>query len=114
MNPYTQACLPDQRLSKNTLLALLPSKLDTSRVIVVGTTQVIDISNLPAETVNSHLNDGSWTYYETLLPRRMLVENSNWTITSFNPKSRNVCVNIVAPSGVRYLNFTVSELAPKF
>lgn len=110
MNLYTQACLPDQRLSKNSLLAMLYSHLDTSRAIVVETGAVIDISGmLPAE-INPHLNDKTWVYYEECQPRRMLLTNTDWQISSFNPRTRQVCVRIFAQSGMRALNFTLNPL----
>jgi len=91
---------------------MLSSKLDTSRVIVAATGEIIDVSGLAASEINSHINDGSWVYYEELLPRRMLLTNPNWQITSFNPKSRSVCVQIFAVSGMRALNFTLQPLTP--
>ena len=114
MNPYTQACLPGQMLSKTSLLALLPSKIDTTRIIVTATGQIIDVSQLPQIDINPHLNDGSWIYYETLLPRRMLLTNPEWQITSFNSTSRRVCVQIFAEAGMRVLNFTLQPLVAKF
>lgn len=113
MNPYTQACLPDQRLSKSTLLAMLNSKLDTSKVIVAATGEVIDVSEMADSEILPHINDGSWVYYEEFLPRRMLLTNPDWQITSFNPKSRLVCVQIFAVSGMRVLNFTLQPLTIK-
>ena len=114
MNPYLRACLPDQRLSKPTLLAMLDSDLDTSKVIVASSGEIIDISKMPQEDINPHLNNGSWIYYENRLPRRILLTNQNWRITSFNPSSRLVCVQIFAESGMRVLNFTLPQLSPKF
>lgn len=110
MNPYLQACLPDQRMSKSTLLAMLNSQLDTSKVIVVATGEVIDVSQMAQTDINPHLNNGSWVYYEENQPRRMLLTNPQWQITSFNPRSRQVCVQIFAPSGMRVLSFTLQPL----
>ena len=114
MKPYTQACLPGDYLSKTSLLAFLPSKIDTTRAIVTATGQVIDVSQLPQNQINPHLNDGSWIYYETLLPRRMLLTNPQWQITSFSGATRRVCVQIFAESGMRVLNFTLPQIIATF
>jgi len=114
MNPYLQACLPDQRLSKPSLLAMLDSHIDTSKVIVVSSGEIIDVSQMAQTEINPHLNDGTWIYFEDRYPRRILLTNQNWRITSFNPASRLVCVQIFATSGMRVLNFTLPQLAPKF
>lgn len=112
MNPYTQACLPDQRLSKYTLLAMLDSQLNTSKVIVAATGEVIDVSRMAQPTILPHIDSGTWVYYEESLPRRMLLTNPEWQIISFNPQSRQVCVRIFAKSGMRALNFTLRPLTP--
>jgi hypothetical protein len=114
MNLNRQACVPDQRLAKATLLAMLDSKLDTTRAIVVSTGEIIDISQLPPTEILPHINDGTWVFFEELLPRRMLVINKNWQIVSFYPRTRMVCVKIFANSGMRLLNFTLNEIVPKF
>jgi len=114
MNPYLQACLPDQRLSKATLLAMLDSNIDTSKVIVVSSGEIIDVSQMAQTDINPNLNNGTWTYYEDRLPRRLLITNPNWKIVSFNPASRLVCVQIFPLSGMRVLNFTLPQLSIKF
>lgn len=114
MNPYLQACLPDQRLSKHSLLAMLDSHIDTSKVIVVSSGEIIDVNGLPQTEINPNINDGTWIYYEDRLPRRILLINPNWQITSFNPASRKVCVQIFAQSGMRVLNFTLPQFVAKF
>lgn len=114
MNPFLQACLPDQRLSKLSLLAMLDSHIDTSKIIVVSSGEIIDVSQMAQTEINPNVNDGTWVYYEDRLPRRMLVANQNWRITSFNPASRRVCVQIFANSGMRVLNFTLPQLSSRF
>ena len=113
MNLYMQACLPDQRLSKNSLLAMLNSQLDTSKAIVVATGAVIDISEMPLTEINPHINDRSWVYYEESMPRRMLLTNPEWQITSFNPASRQVCVQMFTKSGMRVFTFALQPLIVK-
>jgi hypothetical protein len=89
---------------------MLSSKVDTSKAIITATGEVIDISGMTQKEILPHINDGSWVYYEELLPRRLLLTQPEWEITSFNPKSRMVCVRIYATSGMRVLNFTLQPL----
>jgi hypothetical protein len=105
-----QPCTNIERLQKVTLLAMLNSKPDTTRAIVSKTGEVIDISNLEQNIVNKNINNGTWVYYELLVPRRMLLINPDWSIVSFDPMSKKVCVNINAKSGTRHLNFTLNPL----
>ena len=114
MNLSKQSCQPDQNLRNKTLLAFLPSQIDTSKAIVVGTGQVIDISQMAHEDIYSNFNNGTWVYYEKLQPRRMLVSNNNWTVVSFSPRTRLVCIYIQTNSGSRMLNITLSQISPKF
>lgn len=114
MNPYLQACIPDQRLSKSTLLAMLDSNLDKSKVFVVSSGDILDVRQTEQTEINSKINNGTWVFYEDRLPRRLLVGNQNWRIVSFNSKSRLVCVQIFAKSGMRMLNFTLPQLYPIF
>lgn len=106
----SQPCTNLYSMPKVTLLAMLNSKLDTTRAIVTSTGEVIDISNLAQNIINQNINNGTWVYYELLSPRRMLLVNPNWSIVSFDPMSRKVCVNIIAKSGTRHLNFTLNPL----
>ena len=103
-NPYT--------LPKSTLLAMLKTNPDYSRAVVVATGEVLDISTTPKNVIQSNINKKVWVYYEQLLPRKMLILNSNWTVNSFDPFSRNVCVSIFANSGTTVLNFTLDPLTP--
>ena len=114
MNINRQACNSYQLLSKATLLALLPSKIDESRAIVKNTGEIIDISQFTLIEIQPYLNNGNWIYYEENLPRRMLLTNPNWSINSFDPVSKQVCVSIYAKSGKRELNFTLSSPTVKF
>lgn len=106
----SQACSNIANLNKPTLLAMLPSKVDRSRAIVVETGTVIDITDISQNIINTNINNHTWVYYEEKLPRRMLLTNPNWTIVSFDPLSRNVCVDIFAVSGKNRLNFTLQPL----
>lgn len=102
---YRQACSGQQPLLQQTLLGLLPSKLDTTKAIVVQTGAVVDLTNVASTTIDANLNSGTWVYYETLRPRQILLTNPNWTVLSFDPQRKEACVQIRSPSGVRTLNF---------
>ncbi len=107
------ACYPYERLPKSTLLAMLESQIDTSRVIIVGTGEVLETNYFSQHFINSKIKNGTWVYYEKLQPRRMMVSNPDWTITSFDPFSRMVCVQLFTNSGMRMLNFTLPNLSNK-
>ena len=107
----SQPCTNLALIPKETLLAMLNSSIDKSRAIIVETGQVISISNISQNIINSNINNGTWVYYELLLPRRMFLTNPNWRIVSFDSMSRKVCVDISADSGTRRLNFTLQPLS---
>ncbi len=109
MNTYSQACSAQHRLSKNTLLAMLISQVDTTKVIVVASGEVIPTNQVSQDDLDYNLNNKTWVYYENLMPRRMLLTNPNWTINSFNPVNKQVCVQIFAQSGIRNLTFVLPE-----
>lgn len=110
---YRQACQPGQRLSKNNLLAILPSKINKDKGIIVSTGEVINLVGIPQTTINNYLNDNTMVYFEELMPRRMLLTQPNWTVKSFSPDSTLVCVQIFTNSGMRMLNFTLSQYVAK-
>lgn len=110
---YRQACQPGQRLSKNSLLAMLPTKINKDKGIIVNTGEVIDLVGIPQNTINHYLNNGILVYYEEMMPRKMLLTQPNWIIKSFSPDSSLVCVQIFTNSGMRMLNFTLFEYMSK-
>lgn len=110
MNKTAQACQPDQRMSKSTLLAVLSSRIDYDQAIVVKTGQIIDIKKFDQKTINKNIKEKIWIYYEINQPRRMLLLNNNWSITSFFPSEKNVCVRLDSPAGPRVLNFTLNNI----
>jgi len=107
-----QACSNPYTLPKSTLLAMLKTNPDYSKAVVATTGEVIDISGISKNVIQTNINKKVWVYYEQLLPRKMLVLNPNWVINSFDPFSRNVCVSIFANSGTTVLNFTLDPLTP--
>lgn len=108
-----QACSNYYTLPKATLLAMLESKLDTTKAIVVGTDQIIDLTGMDYHIYHPKINSGEWAYYEEYQPRRLLIQNPNWVVVSFDPPTRFACVQITSDKGNRLLNFTLPELAPR-
>jgi hypothetical protein len=109
MNPFSQACSVNQRLSKNTFLTMLDSQIDTSKVIVLSTGKVLNTNNINSSTIQNNINNGIWTYYEKSLPRRLFLTNPNWQIISFDSSSRNVCVKMTSPSQTIIFNITLLQ-----
>jgi hypothetical protein len=114
MNPFSQVCLPDQRLSKSTILAMLDSKIDASKVIVVSSGEIINVQDISLSVIHNNINNRVWVYYETLLPRRIFLTNPNWEIKSFNPSTRMVCIQMFASSGTRNFNITLPQFWTKY
>jgi hypothetical protein len=108
-----QACSNPYTLSRSTLLAMLESKIDTTKAIVVGTDRIIDITNMDYHEYKPKINSGEWAYYEEYQPRRLLISNPDWSIISFDPPTRFACVQLNSPKGTRILNFTLPELSPR-
>jgi hypothetical protein len=101
------SCFGTDPLNKVTLLAMLPSHLDTTKAIDTTTGAVIDLTGVPITTIDPHLNDGSWVYYETLRPRQILLTNPHWTVLGFDPRAKRACVQLYTPSGPRVLSFDI-------
>ena len=110
MMKYKHACMPDQRLSNKTLLAILSSQIDKTQAIVVATGKTIEISEYDQETINYNIYNLIWIYYEKNQPRRMLLINKNWSVVSFVPYKRNVCVKLESNVGTRTLNITIPTI----
>lgn len=113
MSKKWSSCSSFERIPKATLLAMLESYLDKTQAIEVGTGKIIRLSTRPAIEVRNKLDSGEWVYYERLQPRRMMITNPDWSIISFEPTTRSVCVNIRNKSGVHTLNFTLPQLFKK-
>lgn len=110
---YRQACQSTDRLSKKSLLAMLHSSPNKEKGIIVATGEVINLTGLPQNIINSYLNAGTLVYFEESQPRQMLLTQPNWVVASFDPATRQVCVQIFAESGMRALNFTISDIQMK-
>ena len=107
----TNGDLQDTNLSKLNILvdpyypAPLPVTLPSQTVVLNSR----EGKNAIINNVTKYINNGTWLYYEQSNPRRLLLTNPNWTIDSFNSRTRNVCVTLNASSGARHLNFTINN-----
>lgn len=108
------ACSAVEYLAKSTLIALLPSKIDTSKAIVKTTGEVIALSNVSPTIAKQNINNGSWVFYETLMPRRMLLTNPNWVINSFDSKAKVACVIMYSKNGSSHFSFSINPPSIKF
>lgn len=114
MSKKWSSCSSFERLPKATLLAMLDSYIDDTQAIEVGTGRIFTLSNKSAIEIRNKIDSGEWVYYERLQPRRMMISNPDWSIVSFDPSTRHVCVNINTNSGSHTLNFTLPQILVKF
>lgn len=114
-NLRKQACSAQDRLSKVSFLAMLYSNIDETRVLEIATGKVISLtertrrSDYEQALLEENLQSGAWVYYEQELPRRLFIANPNWSIASFDPATRNVCISMVTGSGTRVFNMTLPK-----
>ena len=101
-----QACSIASSISKATVLAMMPSVLDKTKAIVLETGEVISLESYTDNQIRANIRNKVWVYYETKMPRRMFLTNPNWSVTSFDPRTRNVCVQIETSSGSSVINIT--------
>lgn len=114
MNPEKQACSSLEKLSKITILSVLPSQIDSSRGIILSTGEVVDLNNYDQYQINQLIKNKLMVYYELLQPKRMLLINPNWEIVSFNSKNSTACIKIYSPSGSKTLSINVNSYITKF
>jgi len=103
----TTACRSLQTMTKQNLLALLPSSIDSDFVIEASTGDLINTNDVSQKLININLNKRTWLPREVFSPRKLLLYNDNWQIQSFNPKRREVC--IVFTNNVR-ASITIPDL----
>lgn len=107
----TNGYLVDDNMSKLVILVdpqslvPLPATLP-SEVVILNS---VEGRKAIANNVTKKINNGTWTYYERSNPKKMLLTNPDWTIASFDSRTRNVCVTMNASSGARHLNFTLNN-----
>lgn len=107
---YKQACSVYERLSKSTFLSILgyaPYKRPVSYVqdsfyFYKGQKTITTTAD---ETYSLNLTR---SYFEKLDEKGII-----WRITSFNSKTRKVCVEIESQSGNRQLSITLPEIVSK-
>lgn len=108
---YRQSCSVYERLSNSTFLALLGKQSEK----IQGTIQEIyknSIITLNCETIGDVKNSVCKIVYSL---SREFFENIPypWSVTSFDSKSRKVCVEIQTPYGTRYISAIVPEQISK-
>lgn len=106
---FRQACSTDQPLNKATLLALLPSVVDTTNVVEVSTGKTISVQGQPQTLINSNVKAGVWKLIELQSPRKLLINSSNWSIVSFDTHTGAVCVRFMDGIGTRTLSFQIRK-----
>lgn len=92
-----RACDGSQKMSKRSLLALLPSRPDPTYILEVSTGKTIRIDSINTKAKPFDLKNGLYSKkympIETSLPRKKLLESKNWEIKSFNPNTKEVCIS---------------------
>lgn len=95
-----RACTSNQRITKNYFLSILPSYPDTQYVIDAETGEKIRIDSIKNIKDPLKVKNGFYTNkyipIETAYPRKILyyLKTSDWKITSFNSKTREICFSI--------------------
>jgi len=109
-----QACTTYEPLAKETLLAMLISKLDRSKSIVVNTGKIIDLTPLAASAYNQVLNQkitsGEWSYADDyarpnflLTAQGEVIDTSKSQVVINNEFTVNTVRAIQNTSTVKYL-----------
>lgn len=102
-----QACSSNNRLSKKTFLSLLGNKAFTKPLEYPTTEDYIlkgQKIKIPANEEFSR--NKTRQYFEK-------IDYNSWSITSFDPKTRKVCVQIDIKSGKSFLSITLPEIISK-
>lgn len=102
-----QACSSYNRLSKKTFLSLLGNKAfqkpvgfsDLQDYVYKGKTYKVSANE-------QYSGNSTRRYFEKM-------DYNSWSITSFDPDARKVCVQIQTGSGSRILSVTLPELVSK-
>jgi hypothetical protein len=92
---------------------MLPTIPDNEFVILIATGEKIPvgvqngISNIEAK---NGILQNTYKIIETAYPRKLLLENSNWRINSFDPNTRKVCFSFTKPALERTITYTLPYL----
>jgi hypothetical protein len=98
---YKQPCTTYEKLAKETLLAMLDSKLDRSKTIVVNTGKIIDLSPIAAAAYNQVLQEkvdsNAWTYADSYFRPSFKLTNQGEVVDINKTKMivNNVSINTV-------------------
>lgn len=104
-----QACSVFERLSKATFLSMLGYSPYQRQGGYTNDTFYVYKGKVYSTPVNEEFSpNATRAYFEKLNS-----QNIPWTITSFNSKNREVCVEIQSKSGLRELSITLPQILPK-
>jgi hypothetical protein len=117
-----QRCTANSPISQSTVLAMLSAVVLQVGITVEYTSPQGMTLQLPVSGVNNSTNTvtlltDSGTI--TVSQSQISVNNqiwlaklplTEWTITSFDPLSRVVCINVNSPSGPRYVSITLPNI----
>jgi hypothetical protein len=102
-----QACSSNNRLSKKTFISLLGNKAFKKPLEYSSTEDyVIKGQKIKIASNEEFSRNKTRQYFEKL-------DYNSWSITSFDPKTRKVCIKINIKSGDRFLSVTVPEVISK-
>jgi hypothetical protein len=121
------AILPDGRIRDENFCNLYILKSFTGAILpepILGTSVQVVMGSREGRAAErnyilKYINNGTWLYYEQSQPKRLLLTNPNWSIDSFDPSSRKVCVTLYTKTAtgfdlktenLRHLNFTLNPL----
>lgn len=120
-------CSSQQRISQKTVLAMLqaPSTIGPKDGELVfytnsnGVTKQYRVASNDGQTVGLDTPEGILyvprSQVKTAGPKNILdmLESNEWEVTSFNPKTRVVCIDIVTDIGRRHISVTLPALSNK-
>jgi hypothetical protein len=118
-------CTAQTRISQATVLAMLqaPSTIGPvvgERVLYTdanGMTKQYRVESVEGKIIGLETSNGvvfvNRSEVKTAAPNNILdtLESNEWTVTSFNPKTRVVCIDIVTDIGRRHISVTLPVLA---
>lgn len=117
-----QACNTQNKISKNTVLALLNSKKlkgpQLGEVVSYtnkGITKQYRVSKVNQTTVELELGSEIIEVNKNLVQQNNEIfldklTNEEWIITSFNSSTRIVCIDVVTDKGITHLSVTLPAL----
>jgi hypothetical protein len=98
--PPKRACSGKERITKNYLLSVLPSRPDPNYVVEVSTGNLVMLNSIEELGVRQEIKNGlykkKYMPIETAEPRKLLLNtpDSDWKVTNFNAYTREICFSI--------------------